>query len=446
MPAAQGAIEVVYEVNIEIDPQRADQYDAWLPGHIDRILKLPGFLGAEGLGREPVADGERAGWQRRTVQYRLASQRDLQNYLDQHAARMRAEAVEHFGDRFHAERRVLSQVTKHSPPASDAAVCRNCGAPWVGQYCPVCGQRSPVRVLTLWELIKEATDDLTHSDSRVWRTLFPLMLKPGLLTREYLLGRRARYLPPFRLYLVLSVLCFLTLGLGDNDQDFFQAQADLSAELAKMEPAERAAAEKQLRELERLREAGLPIPSPTSQPKGSTDPAAQPETRRQMDCEQVQASSPVLAERAKTVCRELNTEGGWRRFGEEIVDNVPQMMFVFLPLIAFVSFLLHAFSGRYYVEHLLFFVHFHAFVFVAFVVQGLLSWGGQSFRPIGFVAGLFALVLLFYLPIYLYKAMRLVFGQRRWLAIPKFVLLSTAYVACLAITFVGLILYTGWML
>jgi hypothetical protein len=435
----------VYEVNIEVDPQHAAAYDGWLPGHIERILKLPGFLGAGLLRREAIAEGERAGWERRTVQYRLASQRDLQNYLDQHAARMRAEAVELFGDRFHADRRVLSRVAMLEP-APPAATCRNCGAPSPGQYCPECGQRSPARVLTLWELIKEATDDLTHSDSRVWRTLIPLMLKPGLLTREYLLGRRARYLPPFRLYLVLSVLCFLTLGLGDNERDFIRAEADLSAELARMDPEERAEAERQLQELQRLRETGLPIPVPGSKAQGAPDATAQPGSRGKIDCEKVQVSPAALRAAVQAACRKLNVEGGWRRFGEELFGNIPKMMFVFLPLIAFVSFLLHIFSGRYYVEHLLLFVHFHCFVFAAFVIQGLLSRGGDFFRPIEFVAGLLALVLFFYFPIYLYKAMRLVFGQRRWLAVPKFFLLSISYVACLAITFIGLVLYTGWML
>ena len=54
-----------------------------------------------------------------------------------------------------------------------------------------------------------ATEDLTHADSRLWRTLGALLFRPGFLTAEFLGGRRARYLPPVRLYLVLSVAFFL---------------------------------------------------------------------------------------------------------------------------------------------------------------------------------------------------------------------------------------------
>jgi len=50
---------------------------------------------------------------------------------------------------------------------------------------------------------------LTHADSRLWRTVWPLLARPGFLTREYFAGHRARYLQPFRLYLIMSVLFFV---------------------------------------------------------------------------------------------------------------------------------------------------------------------------------------------------------------------------------------------
>ncbi|GAC1589556.1 MAG: hypothetical protein NVS3B5_22130 [Sphingomicrobium sp.] len=64
------------------------------------------------------------------------------------------------------------------------------------------------------EFLAEAVEIITHADSGFWRTLRPLLLKPGLLTCEFLSGRRASYLAPFRLYLfVLSVLFFLIASL-----------------------------------------------------------------------------------------------------------------------------------------------------------------------------------------------------------------------------------------
>jgi Protein of unknown function (DUF3667) len=67
---------------------------------------------------------------------------------------------------------------------------------------------------SLRSFVAEATEVLTHGDSRLRRTLAPLICCPGLLTQQYLLGRRASYLPPFRLYVVLSVLFFLVFSFS----------------------------------------------------------------------------------------------------------------------------------------------------------------------------------------------------------------------------------------
>jgi hypothetical protein len=102
--------------------------------------------------------------------------------------------------------------------------CLDCGAPLEGKYCIACGQRAQVRSLSLPSLAHDALQDFTNFDSRVWTTLRALLLRPGFLTNEFVQGRRTRYLPPFRLYLVLSLVFFVVLSckpdeavvIGDN--------------------------------------------------------------------------------------------------------------------------------------------------------------------------------------------------------------------------------------
>ena len=103
-----------------------------------------------------------------------------------------------------------SAAAEPAPAAAPApAHCENCGAVVPFVYCGVCGQRREPPVYSLWHFVHVALEDLTHADSRLWGTLAALLFKPGSLTREFLAGRRARYLPPVRLYLVLSVVFFL---------------------------------------------------------------------------------------------------------------------------------------------------------------------------------------------------------------------------------------------
>ncbi|HEX8783696.1 MAG TPA: DUF3667 domain-containing protein, partial [Steroidobacteraceae bacterium] len=101
-------------------------------------------------------------------------------------------------------------VAADAPGATAAtARCDNCGAAVSGHFCAACGQRLEAPVQSLLHFTREATEDLTHADSRLWRTIGALLFRPGYLTREFLAGRRARYLPPVRLYLVISVAFFL---------------------------------------------------------------------------------------------------------------------------------------------------------------------------------------------------------------------------------------------
>lgn len=96
---------IVYEVNLAIDAEVADAYAAWLMPHIDEILALDGFLGAEWF----VVDADDPGRVRWCVQYRLRDRGALQAYLEEHAARLRGDGLDRFAGRFEATRRVLDR-------------------------------------------------------------------------------------------------------------------------------------------------------------------------------------------------------------------------------------------------------------------------------------------------------------------------------------------------
>src|SRR6187399_3118800 len=95
------------------------------------------------------------------------------------------------------------------PPAPDAAAvvvpkaahaCANCGAPMHGPYCYACGQPEKGLIRQLASVMSDVLDTVFNIDSRVFRSMFPLYLRPGYLTLEYFAGRRVRYVTPFRLF------------------------------------------------------------------------------------------------------------------------------------------------------------------------------------------------------------------------------------------------------
>lgn len=100
-----GVKRVIYEVNIEVDAAAHDDYRAWLRDHIAEILALPGFTGAKVFDvLEPPPSAGRIGL---SVHYALKDREALDDYLRDHAPRLRADGVARFGDRFQATRRIL---------------------------------------------------------------------------------------------------------------------------------------------------------------------------------------------------------------------------------------------------------------------------------------------------------------------------------------------------
>ena len=87
--------------------------------------------------------------------------------------------------------------------------CRNCQSSLDGEYCSVCGQRNLDLEKPIWTLVGAVIREAFEIDGRAATTVRALFEKPGLLTAEYLAGRRASYSPPLRLYLVFSIVFFV---------------------------------------------------------------------------------------------------------------------------------------------------------------------------------------------------------------------------------------------
>jgi|SRR5580698_6052561 hypothetical protein len=107
---------------------------------------------------------------------------------------------------------VFGRLPQHPLPLG--APCPNCATTLAGPWCHACGQSSEDFHRSLLRLAGEAMGGLIDIDSRLWRTLPRLCLRPAQLTREFLDGRRAPQIPPFRLFLIVVVLVFLVAGLG----------------------------------------------------------------------------------------------------------------------------------------------------------------------------------------------------------------------------------------
>ena len=347
--------------------------------------------------------------------------------------------------------------------AAEGAACLNCGHGVSGQYCGECGQRATTRLISLWELLRDAFGDLFELDSRLWRTMIPLLRRPGLLTMDYLQGRRARYMPPFRMYLVLSLLFFLIAFFDPQEKlaIFYEPPAGNAAIDAEADPARRHEAREALEALvaDGVLDASVlgpdgPLADALPPDESVGDGARLPVERQEPDCIEVGAefdSMPEIfrrrfsSERLQQVCERVKAAGA-AGVARELLDNMPIALLVLLPVMAFALKLMYPLSRRYYVEHLLFFVHFHAFLFVLITLQILWT---RLIVAVGLheaIAVLPVVATSFYVPVYLYKSMRRVYGQGHVWTSLKFLAISVTYVSVLLMMIVAALLFAVFSL
>jgi hypothetical protein len=230
--------------------------------------------------------------------------------------------------------------------------CPNCSAQVHGPYCAQCGQETVIGVPTLREMGHEYIQTFVTVEGRLWRTLFLLLLRPGTLTNEFLRGRRRRYVRPLPLYLSLSFLFFLVFSFSAPD-------------LIRLDNADTKA-----------------IPGETS------GTARRPGASNKQNVEEDELAVlgdvpswllPVLDTYRESIRRfKADPRTASRKLGQAFLAKMPVAVFFMVPFFALGTAILYAGRRRAYAEHLLFALHFHAFVFLLLLVLRVLLSDGQG--------------------------------------------------------------------
>lgn len=104
----------------------------------------------------------------------------------------------------------MSSVQSDLVVQQETGACPNCGTQLIGKYCHHCGEKQiHGHDLTLRHFFLHALHEFTHLDSKVFATVRYLFTRPGFLTQEFVAGRRSRYMKPLALFLIASALFFV---------------------------------------------------------------------------------------------------------------------------------------------------------------------------------------------------------------------------------------------
>lgn len=316
-------------------------------------------------------------------------------------------------------------------------------------FCPNCGQENKSNKITFGSFLHEIFAGFTSWDAKFWRTIIPLITKPGRVSKDYIQGKRARYTNPFRFYLTTSIIFFLLIGINDTYNRFKKMSGNEIATVNPIEPK---------------------IDSITEQKKDSIAIETVENVKKRLDSinktynTQIDTSDIKIPKKGKinytiggseaskmvrfrkkhpnlTIDQALDSlkmdKNFMNRFWYsktdilESVENNPEelkklfkdmlsyasiALFFLLPILALFLKLLYIRRNFTYVEHLVFVFHIQTVFFLLATIFFLASLIKAS--------GLFLTIFLLAFLLYLYKAMRKFYEQRRFKTIVKFMMIN----------------------
>lgn len=324
-------------------------------------------------------------------------------------------------------------------------------------YCPACGQENKRHDVSLGEVLREAWDEIAKVDSKLLKTAVPLLFRPGFLTREFIAGKRVRYISPFKMYLIVSFFFFVALGWKAQDgiaRNLARGQTTLAKETHRARE-EKAAAEARRKAKKNATTAAPPRPPQVT--GGQTKEKHGPFTVLVGDSRVGLADLPdsVASYRAAQAKLPAAKRDEWRtQFGKHLLilfksgntaslvgglfDAGSKMMFFLLPVYALLLKVLYIRSRRLYVEHFVYALHVHTVFFLFLTLELLVP-----------IAGL-RMVLAAAFLLYSFLSLRTVYGQGVIKTLFKSWLLGSAYffvsvVALVVTLLVSLAVQSGFL-
>lgn len=325
--------------------------------------------------------------------------------------------------------------------------CPNCQAEMAitDKFCAECGQKVQRKIPRLGELIVEFFDSVLNIDSKLART-FRAIFIPGQLTILYFKGIRKKYYQPFRLFFLVSVLFFTALGFSGAKKSIMKINENNNLRKVK----ERVQADKKLTE---IKDSVIVKFKDQATVNAVFDSIKTELNVLNADTLKVNlagsygnykiASNDLIALSGDEIIEKYKIDGFWNQFFARqmiktmqdpsgftwyMLGNFIWMLIFLMPAVALVLKLLYIRRKRYFVEHLTFLFHFHAFTFFLATIFILVGHYLDNYN--------IYLALFLGVVVYLFVAMRRFYDQGVMKTFFKFSFLGFSYFILSIIFFV----------
>ena len=344
--------------------------------------------------------------------------------------------------------------------------CLNCGHIVEESFCPHCGQENIVVKEDALHMVYHAIADYFHFEHKFFGTLKPLLLKPGQLTKEYVAGKRVAFIHPIRLYIFISIVFFLIVLSGNNNRIILKDKDTKTTQIAKTQKDslqdEKVTNAKQylkyipnsngMRDsiLEQAREEikkdtvlGVTYLNKSKINKinkvklGGGNWVTLDSTITDYEKNQVALSKDkrdgfIKHYFIKKSIEFNDQENPQEKFIEDLLHNIPKMMFLLLPLFALFLKLVYITKNKYYYEHLIYSFHVHSAIFLSIIFTITLQRFFALFYNIDYILSFICMIYVLW---YIYRSLRTFYDSKRWVTVLKIIFLNFCYSMALTLCF-----------
>jgi hypothetical protein len=355
----------------------------------------------------------------------------------------------------------MASKSENSPLGQDFRTCPNCyyPLPRLGNYCSHCGQKYTDGKITIKELIRDFFSDTLNLDAKIWRTLGALFI-PGKLTIAFFKGRQQRYVRPLRLFFVFALVAIAAISFLESaltEEFFLEVDDNFSADIHYRQFLEKLDSNTLLLKTQFPAENHPPLDSLEVRMHKDNKDSLEVGVHIDWSGEEEFLSSFKIDKKdigelsADSLFSRYQVETFWDKLilrqnirlqergdslGNYILNQTVWMMLLMMPILALFLKLFYIRHSFYYVEHLIFSFHTHAFLFLMLIVLLSLDSIGALANQIDTIWGLGFLAM----EVYFFMALKRVYKQSITKNFFKFLLLNFLYAITLAMAMIITIL------
>lgn len=295
--------------------------------------------------------------------------------------------------------------------------CLNCNYVVENKYCPNCGQENTETRQSFHYLFTHFIEDLTHYDGSFWKTIKALLFRPGRLTKEYLEGKRLKYVPPVKLYIFISFVTFLLPNLLP-DYSFVNTKTEI----------------KGLDENKKIPEGITVNNGPSINSIEQLDSIQKIEKLSWLEYHTYKFTLKSKGKASKAESK--------REIKENFKHNLPKVLFIYMPLFALFLWLFHNKKKWYYFDSGVFTLHYFSFLLLLFTISMVLEWLSGLVYNGDVISGFIGIATLAYAFFYFFRAHSSFFGEKKYISRIKGLILFFINIFLIGIFMLALFVYS----